>query len=908
MYTYYNTYTSGVSYAFLLKMTIQKSVRSLVYRGKYRRLLAVCNKVLANLTTAIIFEDLPILCKEELTTVREEAATAAKMTLELVYMRLAHEESETANILWDVEAIHIHTELVAMEGEDQQSLQMNALFPESTRKELYVEPVDITPTIEIATPFVLSSSLIELWEERISERLMAVKNFAVDPIGIQLATSIFAPSTRPVHAPIFKSVVTMYETYLHWLDTRTRITRNCLEEVPEEPTRSRSVHLPDTKKLSSEEVDLVERYSQGLRASTMTALDLSVEGHASVSFLCHFTQLHSLSLNVNKLSHLNEVACLSCLMELSVKDNMLVDISALVHLTSLRTLQLDMNRLEDLDGLCHLDNLRHLSAKSNKLSNLPIFPQAIERLELYQNQLCRLSRRSFSRLHSLLYLDLGRNRLESLDADVLRSCPLLSHLVLSQNRLTTLPLLQLPLLRTLWLSGNAITSFSSWHENRIFVFLPMLERLFLQDNNIHDIATSALSLTPLLRELDLSFNSLAMEEAVEGIAHVGLRRLCIHDNPLCSQDAIVARVLAQCPALTELNGTAVMKNPTLRVPEVAMDADSNRLMHALSGMRLEQSIAHARDKARSKQEIGRNRALELAHKLLQRLLDPGILRGHNLIQLDPVEHANGEYTSAVEAEHQDIDAGVIEEALPISDAIAEAPAVVTISQECLSEAIQASVQISKLFRGYAVRRSLRRALASVEYLDADLDELMQIDLMLLDLQAPTELEAGWLQAGGDAHLVYPVRKRYVTAQIEGHSEQALHLLGAGSVDMPRPSSSATDCSILSASSEARSEKPSIASSVSLSEWGIKNPDLLATLARRNKRMRQFSEARGVRERALDPEVRFKKFAKNASQSNAPLTSNGGNLGRQRAQGRGQGRRAVVMPAWAIGQQDILSDT
>ena len=301
-------------------------------------------------------------------------------------------------------------------------------------------------------------------------------------------------------------------------------------------------------------------------ATIVTDLNISVEGIEDVSFLKDFVRLSSLSLNVNKISDLSSLEAMmrnregiskvdGGLASLSVKDNRLTDISPLKTLRGLTNLYLDSNRISDLSAVSGLNLLRNFSVSNNQITRISSsyfsHCESLQRLELFRNQIVSVDDNCFSLLPSLTHLDLGNNKLRALNGSSLSSgCPLLQTLILSQNELTEPPNpLRLPLLKNLWLNGNRIDKLSAWLpvtvgqkltpkasvEMLFPAFLPSLQKLFIQDNQLRQLDRHCLSCCPLLQELDLSFNSLqSIADIHYAIRQTGesLRVIHVQDNPL----------------------------------------------------------------------------------------------------------------------------------------------------------------------------------------------------------------------------------------------------------------------------------------------------------------------------------------------------------------------------------------
>ena len=237
----------------------------------------------------------------------------------------------------------------------------------------------------------------------------------------------------------------------------------------------------------------------------------------------------------------------------------------------LRELSLDVNKLARLEA-CELNpwaaSLERLSVASNHLNDWPsasspggaLTLPVLQRFDAHHNQLRNLPAGALGGLPRLVHLDLGRNLLgPDLRGATLSAAKCLETLVLSQNKLERLPApLRLPLLRKLWLGSNRLLDMSAWADDgsstnsssssssssssrssssgssstsngnngngrsegadgvdgaagaaaREATWLPSLECLHLDSNRLACLPPGCLVGLPLLRLLDLSFNSL----------------------------------------------------------------------------------------------------------------------------------------------------------------------------------------------------------------------------------------------------------------------------------------------------------------------------------------------------------------------------------------------------------------
>jgi hypothetical protein len=168
--------------------------------------------------------------------------------------------------------------------------------------------------------------------------------------------------------------------------------------------------------------------------------------------------------------------------------------------------------------------------------------------------------------------------------------------------------LRLPLLRELWLSGNRLTSLSTWtagtstssssnstaqqqqqqQQQLPQVWLPSLHVLHLQDNALATLAgCSVLASIPLLRTLDLSFNALTVRALAPLRVCTQLRRLAVHDNPTTTEPQHSTALLLLLPWLRLLDGEAVRASDAWRalcdgVPELSSRSSSSNSTAAVA--------------------------------------------------------------------------------------------------------------------------------------------------------------------------------------------------------------------------------------------------------------------------------------------------------------------------------------
>ena len=294
-------------------------------------------------------------------------------------------------------------------------------------------------------------------------------------------------------------------------------------------------------------------------------LEMSVESLTNIQFLKKHPHVESLDLNVNSIKKLDGLAEFSPqLMEISLKDNKLHCALGLQGLRNLQVLHLDSNQLERLTSLADLRELSELSVQMNSLSSFPpLTSPALSKLELYGNRITCLEEKHLQSLCSLTHLNIGRNQLSHVNGLALSQCPLLTQLILSQNKLRELPSpLYLPNLRSLWLGHNNLSSLKSWNESSSQsswpVFLPLLEKLFLNDNSIESFGTYTVATSPFLSEIDLSFNNIKNFSDLSGIVFCErLNVLQLQDNPVNNERGMMNILNYYLPQAKEISGNSL---------------------------------------------------------------------------------------------------------------------------------------------------------------------------------------------------------------------------------------------------------------------------------------------------------------------------------------------------------------
>lgn len=291
----------------------------------------------------------------------------------------------------------------------------------------------------------------------------------------------------------------------------------------------------------------VYRYLTNQKDEDIKALDLSVENLKDLNFVSSYRDINHLTLNVNKISSLLPLSSCANLEYLSAADNLLENCKGLEFLPNLRYLNMDSNRLVEMT---YMDShkLMILSLTCNQLSNIPNFRASnLLKLDLFGNLIECVDSVQLRRFPNLVHLNLGKNKIRSIANDAFEENKTLQTLILSHNQLKGLPKLMLPNLISLWCNGNHLISLDSWEQvvdqshsgssklsgTAPFLFLPLLQKLFLQDNQIESIHATSLIGFPVLKEVDLSFNRLETVSSLDGLwVAKNLTSLKLNDNPI----------------------------------------------------------------------------------------------------------------------------------------------------------------------------------------------------------------------------------------------------------------------------------------------------------------------------------------------------------------------------------------
>ena len=287
---------------------------------------------------------------------------------------------------------------------------------------------------------------------------------------------------------------------------------------------------------------------------------------------------------------------------LSLRDNRLKSLAGVAPLLStLEHLSIEMNDIGQLDDLLYCCSgdagvgggvggggtsatypLRTLLASNNRIQSLGplcynnIF-KCLETLALYRNNICEIPPGLTAALPNLRHLDLGRNKITSVENLNLDACPLLETLILYENLIDKMPVTRNVCLREVWMNGNQLVDLSPL-SNGISSWGPSVETLYLHDNQIKSLDRGTLLSYPMLRVLDLSFNQLSSLDdlrVLSGCPHI--TSLKLNDNPLCDLPDYRRRVLLALPHLMELDNETVLVSEHNALRNHVYGADSGMI-------------------------------------------------------------------------------------------------------------------------------------------------------------------------------------------------------------------------------------------------------------------------------------------------------------------------------------------
>jgi len=669
--------------------------------------------------------------------------------------------------------------------------------------------------------------------------------------------------------------------------------------------------------------EFLERLGLRTDPTQVKKLKLNVEGLSSSSFLRRFDQLRSLELNVNKIHNLEGLQALKFLTYLSINDNGLSNITPLSRLISLQDLRLDSNSIVSLKPVERLSQLRRLSAKVNNLIEFPnVCSPFMQKLELYQNKIATLGDNCLVGVPKLMHLDVGCNKLENVSGKALSRCQLLQTLVLSQNKLSEVPSnLYLPHLKILWLSGNKLKNLDPWitNENSNIwpVFLPMLQKLYLNDNCIQSLSDNCLDTCPLLTVLDLSFNEITILKDISTLKSCMILKVVeLSDNPIILENpnnsTLSNLFIMQSSQISRVDRSSIeaqMKSTFNKFQKFSCTAvnasiklESRKLTQFLSTMATDQNNIFLKEKL--EREVGGDEVVDSwsdtliasLNKQLQLLTEwtnSSDCNNNNFI----IKYTNDD-KKEMEGNHNKYENQVI--------------------------------KIQSTFRGFIRRKKLKKIMLSSKYIDDDIEEILMNDddfIEDLNLDESPEFQSDWFSnrdskwlnekevqnsfindddddddddeeeeekentqnKGRSAFNNYFDSNNnamaygdHIRRRQNNNSSGGLRTLSADQPsiqvedfkdNLSRPSTGMTSASTVTTTSKAYSEqddefisrfskenKKADPDEVA-KEWGVSNPKVVAMIMKRNKRMQGFQNAKKTREKEKSASERYNRFVR-----------------------------------------------
>lgn len=284
--------------------------------------------------------------------------------------------------------------------------------------------------------------------------------------------------------------------------------------------------------------------------------------------------LVTLCLTNNRLKEINNLDHCRVLQELILRQNSITEIKGLDTLEKLVELDLYMNHVEAIPPTAFQANplLKKLDLGFNRVRSLESFPstnlQNVEEIFLLGNKI-----NSITGLHGmpkLVMLELGDNRIRKIRN--LDSLPSLLGLWLGRNKLTKIENLDSLLnLRRLGLQSNRIEAIEGLGH------LSSLEELYLSHNGIKSM--KGLEKLSNLRVLDLATNFIEHIEGIQELPH--LKEFWINDNKLASFDELKMLQSATQLETVYLEGNPLAKDKDYEKKTLEILPDSLEQLDAL---------------------------------------------------------------------------------------------------------------------------------------------------------------------------------------------------------------------------------------------------------------------------------------------------------------------------------------
>lgn len=558
-------------------------------------------------------------------------------------------------------------------------------------------------------------------------------------------------------------------------------------------------------------------------------LNISVEGLEEFKDLLQKDfVIHHFLANVNKIDSIHDLQEHNTLESISISDNKIENIDELCNLKNLLLLNVDINRISKLK--CIPKQLRAFTGNYNRIDELLLTStQMLTRLELFSNRLSTVSLKS---LPNLTYLDLGNNHFEDIDGHIFSNCHLLHTLILSQNKLTRAPVLSLPNLSTLKLNGNLLTNLSTWrvYKDKLCSYLPKLRKLFIQDNLIDSFHRGIFSYMLSLQEVDASFNKISHTDNLLGLWELPLCTVVkLNDNPFITNNIEIRKQF-----LFSLRySCSPLEMSFLVRPEIF----SERFRYKPFNVQAFRNTSYSQPFSSSHFPSCHSKACDLYNLRDDVAVAAMKKKKYSYEKLATLFCDQSVHTNSIgfvrllstlsNTNYQQHDFICLKQKLENSGSLSLVQRQKVVVSFDPTKYHKAATIIQSYFRGTKTRRRMKELMSSVKYVDAELDDLLADDISFDYGEDESEV----------ACLVYGdhIKKRSQIRDIPSRPSSATSDTSAVTISSGvLPDDNASDEGYVAGENLARMVSPRN----SLAEdWGIKDPKLLATFMKRNKRIR-----------------------------------------------------------------------
>eukprot|EP00762_Andalucia_godoyi_P004537 ANDGO_05183.mRNA.1 Internalin-A len=360
------------------------------------------------------------------------------------------------------------------------------------------------------------------------------------------------------------------------------------EDVPygelSDPQQQPEQHNPfqTSQTLDSDLLTMHHPEIESLPAGSHPVIDLSCEAiasiHVSKSLLSALSNARpvSLSLNLNRLTDIPKqfIESVPFLEEVRFRDNQVDRLAPKLFepCKSLVLVECSMNKLTNLEFLDANSNIRSIQANNNMIRSVQSLKglAALNVLSLYRNCLISAALQTCQSFPALFSLDVGRNSLDRLEFSAFSKNSLLETLIAYRNSISAVDVRGFTnsLLSKVFLNGNSISGLAH------LPCAPFIEELDFAENAISNASRelkygpkatsfSFSPIYPIIRRFDVSFNRLHDYSALLWSilpCRMTLRRLDVHDNPVCQRPLFRSAVLCGLRGITNIDDAAVKRS------------------------------------------------------------------------------------------------------------------------------------------------------------------------------------------------------------------------------------------------------------------------------------------------------------------------------------------------------------